>query len=149
METYSNSIYPNILPVMWHIVRQPQAWASYHLPGTLSWGLRTRRECQKRRFTRHRLQREPLISDPCMHHVTCVTHVPWCMSGSLTRGGREKRRMGNSQFYVSDKRPIGRLLSWYPIMKSKSLQLIRKWDTLRCNLRTVELQWLTLTKAPG
>ena len=22
-----------------------------------------------------------------MHHGTCVTHVPWCMSGSLTRGG--------------------------------------------------------------
>ena len=25
-------------------------------------------------------------SDPGMHHVTCVTHVPWCMSGSLTSG---------------------------------------------------------------
>ena len=24
-----------------------------------------------------------------MHHGTCVTHVPWCMSGSLTRGGDE------------------------------------------------------------
>ena len=24
-----------------------------------------------------------------MHHGTCVTHVPWCMSGSLTRGGGE------------------------------------------------------------
>ena len=22
-----------------------------------------------------------------MHHGTCVTHVPWCMSGTLTRGG--------------------------------------------------------------
>ena len=22
-----------------------------------------------------------------MHHATCFTHVPWCMSGSLTRGG--------------------------------------------------------------
>ena len=29
----------------------------------------------------------PLVSDPAMHHGTCVTHVPWCMSGSLTRGG--------------------------------------------------------------
>ena len=35
----------------------------------------------------HRLQRKPLVSDPGMHHGTCVTHVPWCMSGSLTRGG--------------------------------------------------------------
>ena len=31
----------------------------------------------------HRLPREPLVSDPGMHHGTCVTHVPWCMSGSL------------------------------------------------------------------
>ena len=26
----------------------------------------------------------PLVSDPSMHHGTCVTHVPWRMSGSLT-----------------------------------------------------------------
>ena len=32
----------------------------------------------------HRLQRKPLISDPNMHHGTCVMHEPWCMSGSLT-----------------------------------------------------------------
>ena len=41
------------------------------------------------RFSRHWLQRKPLVSDPSMHHGTCVTHVPWCMSGSLTRGGGE------------------------------------------------------------
>ena len=29
----------------------------------------------------------PLVSDSGMHHGTCVTHVPWCMSGSLTGGG--------------------------------------------------------------
>ena len=40
-------------------------------------------------FSRRRLQRKPLVSDPGMHHGTCVTHVPWCMSGSLTRGGGE------------------------------------------------------------
>ena len=28
-------------------------------------------------------------SDPGMHHGTCVTHVPWFMAGSLTRGGGE------------------------------------------------------------
>ena len=33
--------------------------------------------------------RKPLGSGPDMHHGTCVTHVPWCMSGSLTRGGGE------------------------------------------------------------
>ena len=40
-------------------------------------------------FSPPRLQRNPLVSDPDMHHGTCVTHVPWCMSGSLTRGGGE------------------------------------------------------------
>ena len=56
------------------------------------------------------------LSDPDMHHGTCVTHVPWCMPGSLTSGfiwvgGGEKRsqhswRMRNPQFYMSGKRPI-------------------------------------------
>ena len=36
-----------------------------------------------------RFQRKPLVSDPGMHHGTCVTHVPWCMSRSLTCGDRE------------------------------------------------------------
>ena len=59
----------------------------------------------------HRLQRKPLVSDPGMHHGTCVMHVPWCMSGSLTRRWREKRsrhsrHMSNPQFYVSGKRPL-------------------------------------------
>ena len=26
----------------------------------------------------------PRVSDPDMHHGTCVTHVPWCMPGPLT-----------------------------------------------------------------
>ena len=34
-----------------------------------------------------RLQRKPLVSNSGMDHDTCVTHVPLCMSGSLTRGG--------------------------------------------------------------
>ena len=58
----------------------------------------------------------PRISDPDMHHGTCVTHVPWCMPGSLTRGfywswwwgkrSRHSRRMHNPQFYISGKRPV-------------------------------------------
>ena len=56
------------------------------------------------------------IRDPDMHHGTCVTHVPWCMPWSLTRGflwsrwrgkrSRHSRRMRKPQFYVSGKRPI-------------------------------------------
>ena len=56
---------------------------------------------------------KPRISDPDMHHGTCVTHVPWCMPGSLTSSllwsrWREKRsrRMHNPQFNVSGKRPM-------------------------------------------
>ena len=58
------------------------------------------------------------VSDPGMHHGTCVTHVPWCIPGLLTSGflwsrwrgkrSRHSRRMRNPQFYVSDKRPIQR-----------------------------------------
>ena len=40
-------------------------------------------------FPHRRFRRRPLVSDPGMHHGTCVTHVPWCMSGSLTCGGGE------------------------------------------------------------
>ena len=28
----------------------------------------------------------PRVSDPDMHHGTCVTHVPWCMPGLITTG---------------------------------------------------------------
>ena len=56
-------------------------------------------------------------SDPGKHHGTCVTHVPWCMLGSITSGflwgrwrgklSRHSRRMRSiPQFYVSGKRPM-------------------------------------------
>ena len=57
----------------------------------------------------------PRLSDPDMHHGTCVTHVPWC-GISLTSGflwirwrrkrSRHSRRMRNPQFCVSGKRPM-------------------------------------------
>ena len=56
----------------------------------------------------------PWVSDPDMHHGTCVTLVPKCMPGSLTCGflwGRGKTfpvflAHGNPQFYVSGKKSI-------------------------------------------
>ena len=55
-------------------------------------------------------------SDTDMHLGTWVTHVPWCMPGSLTTGflwsrWRGKRsqhspRMSNTQYNVSGKRPM-------------------------------------------
>ena len=47
-----------------------------------------RRECLER-FLRDQLQKKSLVSDPGMPHNTCVTHVPWCISESLTCSGRE------------------------------------------------------------
>ena len=47
-----------------------------------------RREYQEP-FPRHQLQRKLLVSDPGMHPGTCIRHVQWCMSGSLTHSGGE------------------------------------------------------------
>ena len=75
----------------------------------------------------------PRISDLDMHHGTCVTHVPWCMPGSLTSGflwsrwrgkrSRHSRCMRNPQFCVSGKRPVllsSFICAWY-------LQCIIRW----------------------
>ena len=37
----------------------------------------------------------PQVSDPNMDHGTCVTHVPWCIQGSLTSGFLWSRWRGN------------------------------------------------------
>ena len=80
------------------------------LPDTQNCGLRMHREYREH-FPRHRLQRKPLVSDPGMHHSTCVTHVPWCMPGSLTRGGGESvpgipGACATHNFCFSEKRPM-------------------------------------------
>ena len=80
------------------------------------------RRAGRERFPHHRLQRKPLVSDPDMHHGTCVTHVPWCMSVSLNRGSggkrsRHSRRMRNQQFYVFGKRPMVPLLPHHLLAK--------------------------------
>ena len=62
------------------------AWASYHIRKIAGCA------CAGNAgnvFPRRRFQRETLVSDPGMHHGTCVTHVPWCMSGLLTCGDGE------------------------------------------------------------
>ena len=71
----------------------------------------------------------PLVSNPDLHHGTCVTHVPWCMPGSLTSGflwsrgpgkrSQHSRRMRNRQFYVSGKRPMD-------VWNTISAQVLRK-----------------------
>ena len=97
------------------------------LPDTQNLGLRMRRECRER-FPRHQPQRKPLVSDPGMHQGTRVTHVPWCISGSLNCGKRSRhsRRMRNSQFYVSGKRPIGALPLGL-LVSSNTMQYTKLW----------------------
>ena len=58
------------------------------LPYTKNCRFCMHRECRER-FLHRRLQRKPRVSDPSMYHGANVTHVPWCMSRSLTYGGRE------------------------------------------------------------
>ena len=78
-------IYPILYVVSWNLIT---GFAMGLIPDTRDCGLRMHQECRKR-FPRHRLQRKTLVSDPSMHHGTCVPHVSWCMSGSLTRCGEE------------------------------------------------------------
>ena len=87
----------------------------------------------------------PRVSDPDMLHGTCVTHVPWCMPGSLTSGflwsrwqgkrSRHFRRMRNPQFYVYGKRPM-------------TVLLIRHWDA-KWWLLTGLKKWLRSNKTPS
>ena len=56
------------------LTRHVKLWVA-HAPGMLG------------TFLCDSLQKKVLISDPSMYHGTCVTHVLWCMSGLLTRGG--------------------------------------------------------------
>ena len=71
-----------------HMSRQLVFHGMGLLPDTQNCVLRMRRECRER-FPHRQRQRKPLVSDPGMHHGTCVTRVPWCISGSLTHGGGE------------------------------------------------------------
>ena len=78
-----------------------------------------------------RLQRKPLASDPGRHHGTCMTHVLWCMSGSLTRGGRENfpsfPAHVHPQCYVSGKRPIYWYWHWSGMWGATSVLEYKKW----------------------
>ena len=75
-------------PASWRIHASRNWVITGLLQNTENRGLCMRRECRER-VPRHQLNRKPLVSDPGMHHGTYLTHVPWYMSESLTRGGGE------------------------------------------------------------
>ena len=57
----------------------PLSDISTHGPLTMyNWGLRMQQKCWEH-FSRHRLQRKLLVSDPGIHYSTCIMHMPWCM----------------------------------------------------------------------
>ena len=102
---------------------------------------------------------QPRVSYPDMHHGTCVTHVPWCMPGSLTsdflwsqpRGkpSRHSRRMRNSQFYVYGKRPMG---SDTHLLKKYRTTLVECWIILIFNWQQMcmgPFYWHGLTLIPA
>ena len=69
-----------------HIDGLPHVWASYQILKIAGCA------CAGNAgnvFPHRRFQKKRLVNDPDMHHGTCVTHVPWCMSGSLTCGDGE------------------------------------------------------------
>ena len=101
-----------LAPVYWYMFWQINSkWADMrYMPGTrqtaalgyliydLPWA-----SCQIRKIAgAHALgmpgtfSPSPQVSDPYMHHGTCVTHVPWCMPGSLTNGFLWNRRWGET-----------------------------------------------------
>ena len=96
-----------------------------------------------------------------MHHGTCVTHVPWCMSGLLTRGGGKNvtgipgagashnftyLARGPYRFHCtkltaepgSIERPRGEVAVEYLVKSHRTLNLrisIRAWGNHRCSKR--------------
>ena len=86
-----NTCFPNYYSISWNDY-------AYNRRGQYAWHGPLTRYVQLRvahapgmpgNFPCHQLQRKPLVSDSGMHHVTCVMHASWCMSESLTSGGRE------------------------------------------------------------
>ena len=94
MTSPMNAIYPMRQKWIYYRINAISLWFWYEDWPWASYQIRKIADCAcagnaGNVFPRHRLQRKPLVSDPGMHHGTCVTHVPWCMSGSLTCGGGE------------------------------------------------------------
>ena len=85
----------------------------------------------------------PRVSDPDMHHSTCMMHVPWCAQGSLTGGFlwiwwrgkrfRHSRCLRNPQFYVYCKSPLPR---------GRHAPMITVWATLLTRSRWNIFRWL-------
>ena len=73
----------------------------------------------------------PRVIDPDMLHDTCVTHVSWCMPGSITsdslwsrwreKRSRHSRCMRNPQFYLIGKRPMATVDGWHNLFNHMAI----------------------------
>ena len=111
-------------------------------------------------FPRRRFQRKPLVSDPGMHHGTCVTHVPWCKSGSLTCGDGENvpgiTGACATQICVSGKRPIACvnlfIFNWYDLTHRDRDELdaiCKRYIQMRCREWNILIfDWIPLKFVP-
>ena len=82
----------------------------------------------------------PGLSGPDMHQSMRVTHVRWCMPGSLTsgflwsqwrrKGSQHSRRMRNPQYDVFGKMPMLRCQSIH-LYRSRLLHCVRRNRTTR------------------
>ena len=83
----------------------------------------------------------PRVGDTDMHHGTCVTHVPWCMPGSLTSSFIWRRRRGKTfpafpthDFTYLVRGPLFRMRSWNNGVRCMSFCILlatwwcKEWD---------------------
>ena len=105
------------------------------------------------------------VSDPGMHHGTCVMRVPWCMSGSLARGGGENfpgipGASATSNFTYLARCPCGDTINNCRYQhtqtdcrngkacSSSQIQLISFITIHFSHFRKVLIQFLTVSKLP-
>ena len=80
-----------------------------------------------------------IVSDPGMHHDTCVSHVSWCMSGSLTRDGGENvpsisGTCTTHNFTYLSRRSWGMTSPWCFMVTSDNSDLFLSSVYTRCNI---------------
>ena len=81
----------------------------------------------------------PRVSDPAMHHGTCVAHVTGCMPGSITnyflwsrwrqKRSKHSQHIHNSHFYVSGKR-LKQYMHLYDQLTEASTKWQKFWETV-------------------
>ena len=87
------SCWTRVGPNRYGNIRSHRKWRQARLAERQQWA-----SCQIRKIPGAHAPGMPgtQVSDPDMHHGTCVTHVPWCMSGLLTSGFLWNRRRGKT-----------------------------------------------------